>query len=259
MKRTVLSLALASLCFVAQATPGGEGNNTGCNGQGNPNSPCTGSGGAGGAGGSATAGAIGVGVGVANSRSNARSDARASVRSANTVVANPTAVGGSSNAAVGDITISVTTPGTATTPAATDGGKDAAVEAAKVLAESVPYSEPRRPVSTAYAPAVVATSTCMGSASGGMQFDRFGISAGSTVVVDHCETIEIAGVAYRRQDMATGDEVMCGLAKFREARKRAAQIDKAVQPCLQDREDNAKRTAQAVAQPLAAAPMHLLP
>lgn len=35
---------------VALANPGGEGNNTGCNGQGNPNSPCEGGGGNGGAG-----------------------------------------------------------------------------------------------------------------------------------------------------------------------------------------------------------------
>jgi len=50
----LLALGLLAPAFAAQ---GGEGNNTDCNGQGNPNSPCTGQGGAGGAGGDASAAA----------------------------------------------------------------------------------------------------------------------------------------------------------------------------------------------------------
>ena len=42
MKRLLLSAVIASACLSAYAAKGGEGNNTNCNGQGNPNSPCTG-------------------------------------------------------------------------------------------------------------------------------------------------------------------------------------------------------------------------
>lgn len=46
MKHNLMKLAIAAALLVATgsafATKGGEGNNTGCNGQGNPNSPCQG-------------------------------------------------------------------------------------------------------------------------------------------------------------------------------------------------------------------------
>lgn len=58
-----LLLVIGLAAAPAFAEQGGEGNNTGCNGQGNPNSPCTGgNGGAGGAGGTGVG--IGVGVGI---------------------------------------------------------------------------------------------------------------------------------------------------------------------------------------------------
>lgn len=45
MKKTIVALALAAFMSPVNAVPGGEGNNTGCNGVGNPNSPCEGNGG----------------------------------------------------------------------------------------------------------------------------------------------------------------------------------------------------------------------
>jgi hypothetical protein len=57
-----LGLTLALGASYAIATPGGEGNNTNCNGQGNPNSPCepsNGNGGSGGAGGNGGSGGSG--------------------------------------------------------------------------------------------------------------------------------------------------------------------------------------------------------
>lgn len=57
--------ALLMLAVTAYATPGGEGGNTNCSGQGNSNSPCAGSGGQGGAGGAGGQGGTGVGVGIA--------------------------------------------------------------------------------------------------------------------------------------------------------------------------------------------------
>jgi hypothetical protein len=40
--RVIIIAMLMALSFNVYATQGGEGNNTGCNGQGNPNSPCEG-------------------------------------------------------------------------------------------------------------------------------------------------------------------------------------------------------------------------
>jgi hypothetical protein len=40
--KTIIMIALLALAGNAYAVQGGEGNNTGCNGQGNPNSPCEG-------------------------------------------------------------------------------------------------------------------------------------------------------------------------------------------------------------------------
>jgi hypothetical protein len=50
MKKLITLIAVLSLVFVTPvlAGSGGEGNNTGCNGQGNANSPCAGNGGNGG-------------------------------------------------------------------------------------------------------------------------------------------------------------------------------------------------------------------
>jgi len=76
MKNLVTLLALMMLAAPVYATGGGEGNNTGCNGQGNPNSPCNpgggdddnggngGNGGQGGNGGNGTGVGVGVGVGI---------------------------------------------------------------------------------------------------------------------------------------------------------------------------------------------------
>lgn len=79
VRAALLCSALSLVPVYGYATSGGEGNNTGCNGRGNPNSPCEGtpgaggqggtggqggSGGAGGRGGNAAAGAVAVGVGV---------------------------------------------------------------------------------------------------------------------------------------------------------------------------------------------------
>ena len=66
MNKFIYGLAVAvyitSMTSVVLADPGGEGNNTGCNGQGNPGSPCE-SGGNGGSNGGSQSGATGVGVG----------------------------------------------------------------------------------------------------------------------------------------------------------------------------------------------------
>jgi len=61
MTKTIYGMALALVLGTTYALgdAGGEGNNTGCNGQGNPNSPCQSSGGGGGAGGHGGSGGAG--------------------------------------------------------------------------------------------------------------------------------------------------------------------------------------------------------
>ena len=61
MNKSIYAIAIALVLGTtgALATPGGEGNNTGCNGVGNPNSPCEGQGGNGGNGGNGGSGGSG--------------------------------------------------------------------------------------------------------------------------------------------------------------------------------------------------------
>lgn len=61
MNKSIYALAIALVLgtTTALATPGGEPNNTGCNGVGNPNSPCEGQGGNGGNGGNGGSGGSG--------------------------------------------------------------------------------------------------------------------------------------------------------------------------------------------------------
>lgn len=253
MKRTIFFIAILA-AFSAHATPPGNngGGQGGC-GKGQQTNGCGGTAPSS----NSSAGAIAVGVGVANSRSNSSSTSqvRSSIRNTNNVTATPTATstggaGGKASVVVGDIVVN--TPAAA--PAATTDGASKDTGLAKLADDlTMAPSDPRRPVSTAYAPNVVPTSSCMGGASFGMQLDRVGVSAGGANVVDFCETIEIADVAYRRKDAATGDEIMCGLTKYRAARKRANN------PCHEDKQENAKRAAQADAQPTASASLNLLP
>lgn len=244
MKR---ALFLASLCFSlsAMATQPGNngGGNGGCgvgqqtNGCGSTTPGNGGAGGAGGAGGSAAA------LAASQARAEARASAIAAQQQAqaqrqaqqqaqrvNTVV-KPTQ------------TVNITMPETKQAPTIESPIKSAPAEtttkepavAEKPELPVVVPQDPRRPVSTAYAPAVTATSSCLGGASFGVQFDRVGMSGGGNSVIGFCESIAIADVAYRAGDVKTGDEVMCAEDKYRKARARAGR------PCAADKEENGKR------------------
>jgi hypothetical protein len=175
MKRTFLALALFT-AFAANATPGGEGNNTGCNGVGNANSPCAGSptggqGGQGGAGGSA----------AAASRAEARATAIAAQqqRQAQRQSQRQVATGGSASVTNN---VSVSLPATATSDAKTAAPSETVKESAAAKTEAVVVPDvDRRPVNTAYAaPLTSSPETCMGSSSGGVQGASFGVSIAST-------------------------------------------------------------------------------
>lgn len=220
---------LAFACLPSHAA-GGEGDNTNCNGVGNPNSPCTGGGGSPGQGGHGGRGGRAVALAIAaQQQAQQQGQLQGQQQQANNrnrvdvlTTVNPTINGGPVNVAV---TVPTQAPASGT---GTEGTAKDAVSQKLADDLTVAPADPRRPVSTAYAPNVVATATCQGGASFGLQLDRVGVSAGGNNTVEFCETIEIAGVAYRGRDDKTGDEIMCGLKKYRDGRKRAGR------PCAED-------------------------
>lgn len=191
LKFSLAGLVLAALALSAQATPGGEGENTGCSGVGNANSPCTGGGKTGGAGGAGGTG-IGVGVGIAAAQANAAAVAAANASAnaaANQVQGQQQgqaqssrnnnqsrATGGAAAATTGAITTGATT-----------GPIAVSVEGAKGDTYIAPAQE-RNPVATAYAAPVIASNgTCMGSSSGGGQGAAIGISFATTWTDNSCD------------------------------------------------------------------------
>lgn len=192
MKRVLLALALFT-AFAASATPGGEGNNTGCNGVGNANSPCagTGNGGAGGNGGQGGAG----GSAAAQARAEARATAIAAQQQAqqqgqkqisrNTVKTNVT-----NTVTGGPVNVSVSVPASTSTEKA--GAQQETVKEAATAQKSdtvvVDNDNTRYPVATAYAaPLTASNGTCMGSSSAGAQGAALGVSFGTTWTDSSCD------------------------------------------------------------------------
>lgn len=170
----VVGVLLAAMSFAVNANnSGGEGNNTGCNGQGNQNSPCEGTtgtpgthgnGGNGGNGGSGGIG-VGVGIGVANAEANAvaltevrNTNQNANINNVNVQNSvNNTATGGNATANVGDVSA---TGGNAT---ATGGEGGSAVSAAVVESGAVSVAEGAFQNSTVYKEVQQAPSIGQGS------------------------------------------------------------------------------------------------
>jgi hypothetical protein len=188
MKHLIISVALVAIAGLAHATPGGEGNNTGCNGVGNANSPCTGTNNTGGAGGAGGTG-VGVGVGIAAAQANAAAIA-ASNASANQAQGQQQGQAQSSrntNTATGGAGGHATATGGASGGNTLAGGAvTVSVEGAKGDTYIAPAQE-RNPVATAYAaPLTAANGTCMGSTSAGAQGVSLGVSFGTTWKDDDC-------------------------------------------------------------------------
>lgn len=152
-KMLMLAFALVlSLAVYGEAAQGGEGNNTGCNGQGNANSPCgtTNNGGQGGDGGNATI------IGSGNSSASANS-------------------------------VNVVAPVQKNTQqqgqAQSQRTKQANTQTTTVEGDETPRQAP-----PAYAPALAtAPETCMGSVSGGASTPFGGIAIGTTYKSESCE------------------------------------------------------------------------
>lgn len=176
------ALAVAALlASSAFATSGGEPNNTGCNGQGNPNSPCVpgttnpGQGGQGGAGGSA------------------RSQARASARA--TAVGVGIGRGGNASA-----TQTVTVQGGGSS------GGGTYVEARE-----------RQRVPDANAPAIWSNNPCLVGLSGGVAVAGFGASFGAGVEDRDCTRRANAQHLVAMGEREAAREVLCESAEVRAA------------------------------------------
>lgn len=123
----------------------------------------------------------------------------------------------------------------------TNEGNNSA-QSTSVKVEGDTYQAAQIPVATAYAPMVNNTANCAIGVSGGIQAATWGISGGSAFESETCVTIEQAKVAkVVFNDVATGEELMCSLAKYREARKSAGR------PCNADKKAAASPGAQQTA------------
>ena len=151
MKKLLIVLALAAIALVPAsvwAAQGGEPSNTGCNGQGNPNSPCIG--GNGGNGGQGGQGGNGQGGQGGNSDAHSHSKAKAAA--------------------------------TATSGAAASAGAGATS-----AGQSVRIDTPHQAPAVSAPSLAVGSDVCRGSTSFGVSGPMAGISFGNTFTDDDCQ------------------------------------------------------------------------
>lgn len=260
MKHTITLLAILA-AFSAHATqPGNNGGGHGGCGNGQQTNGCGGTKPTpgGGQGGSSTATANAAAIAAQAQRQAQQQAQRQGQAQALTSTISPTITSTNTlNAAPVKVKVNLTqaAPASAQEPTKTATTEQtvkepAAAEKAVIVPEA---ARDVRPVSSAYAPNINPTSPCALTVSGGLQARDLGISFGGTPIADFCEKLEIARSAYNEGESDVAKEVKCGIPAYRAARKR---LDK---PCAEDREANAKRAAQADAQPTASASLNLLP
>lgn len=198
------SLIFASYAF---AQPGGEPNNTGCQGQGNPNSPCVptsgNGGGQGGAGGNA----------LSASRATARATARANARA--------NATGGRASARGGQGGNAAATGGAGGNASVTNnvsGGSGATYVEARE----------RQRVPDASAPAIWSNNPCMVGLSGGVAVAGFGMSLGAGIEDRDCTRRANAQHLVAMGEREAAREVLCESAEVRAAFARIGR------PCVAD-------------------------
>lgn len=105
----------------------------------------------------------------------------------------------------------------------TQGQQQAAIAGSSsggnTLNTTVTSIESQRPVSSAIAPSMNPTANCAIPVTGGIAAASLAISGGSAYESDTCITIEQAKVADARGERDVAGEIMCGLDKYRAARK----------------------------------------
>ncbi len=213
MNKLLISLFFISGLVLAQ---GGEGNNTGCNGQGNPNSPCIGGqGGQGGNGGNGGAGGIG-GSATSTSGSTATSNSEATGigigGTGGTGVAVGNGYGGQgghsnqsqSNTSTNTINGTNTSTNTNTSAANNSANNTGNSSSKNTVVIQGDAAQARDPVATALGPTIVTGSDqCLVALSVGVQAVGFGFAAGSAVADTNCEALKLArqldSMGYRAQ------------------------------------------------------------
>ncbi len=209
-KKLVVAIFATLLCASAYADVNGEGNNTGCNGVGNSNSPCGGTnattnnsgggGGLGGAGGQGGAGGVGGAGGLGGAGGSSSAGASA------TGGAGGSAAGGSSSAAGGSATGgnaaggNAAVTGSVTSTQTAQGGSASAAQKVENVGNGTSNvvvqgdaAQARNPVSTAFAPTIVTGSDqCLVPVSAGGQAVTFGISIGTAVPDAICEALKLS-------------------------------------------------------------------
>ena len=199
----VFLAVLALTAAQAFGANGGEGNNTGCNGQGNSNSPCTGD------------------TGVFTS-SNGNTYSFQHQRQSQGQAQSQTANGGAGGT------------GTGTASAVANGGTGtAAATSNNSVSQSTTYTSPDsvtvKNVPAVIPPSLVSTSdTCMGSTSGGVAVAGFGFSVGGTWKDDECINRLNSRELRSMGEYDAAKEVMCSNKAVRAA---FARLNK---PCLED-------------------------
>lgn len=222
----VMSITLWMLMFAAFASQGGEGNNTGCNGVGNVNSPCQGAGGQGGSGGQGGTGGqggIGIGVAISGSASSATAVARGGRAVARGGSASSTGGSGGQGGQGGG----------ATSQANGGQGGNASVTvqgAGGAGGTSTPSSITVRNVPDVYAPGISGgTNPCTNSLTGGGAVAGFGVSLGGSWSDQDCERRNLSALLYNQGQADMALEVLCETTAVRQARLRLGR------PCAADR------------------------
>jgi len=239
MIRTILLALALTTASAAYATPGGEGNNTNCNGVGNANSPCNPSNPIVGdtnnnkvkidfdatvvnentfkpvnhvyaGGGDATSKSYADSNSTSKSYSDSNSDSKAYATGGNATGGSVGNVTSESSASVGDTSLS------------NDNTNNSNNSSQNNVNVTYSNQQSRIPVSTAYAaPLTASIDTCLGSMTAGGQTQLFGLSIGGTKRDKNCELIKLAREA-GQMGMA---DVQCQLLstdeRFAEALERA--------------------------------------
>jgi hypothetical protein len=179
MRKTLVSLAILAVMGSAHALGGNANNSTNVHA-------------AGGAGGNAQAVANGGAGGSASNRTDVSTD----VRNTNLNSANAAQHQGQAQ-----------------------GQQQAAISGGNTFSSSVNVEAERIPVSSAIAPSMNPTANCAIPVTGGISAASLAISGGTAYESDTCVTIEQAKVADARGERDVAGEIMCGLDKYRAARK----------------------------------------
>jgi len=219
IKHIVVAVGVMALSLPAFAA-GGEGNNTNCNGVGNPNSPCTGTGGAGGNGGNGgNGGAGGAGGSSINTNTNLQGQAQGQQQRQHQNQTQSQGQGQSQsssnhnqNSNANNINVQNSTGGNGWYP-----------------------TNPAT-AATAFAPSIFGGNSCGLGASAGAQVPLFGVSAGVQWEGEGCEWRNRVALV-SQIDKNAGKELSCSKRDVYDAYKRSGA------PCYPNPEFEPKVTA----------------